>query len=105
MRNNNYTAQSECNMDNHEIIEGAVSRPPRRKIRVSHPVPAPSLHEPSDDELLRFLDGAMEPSERIAFEERLERSPYAAARLELLSAALEENGWPVRDDGSDHESS
>jgi hypothetical protein len=92
-------------MENNEIIEGAVSRPPRRKIRVSHPVPAPSLHEPSDDELLRFLDGAMEPDERLAFEERLERSPYAAARLELLASALEENGWPVPDDESGRDSS
>jgi hypothetical protein len=80
------------------IIEGNVTaRKRRRKIRVARPVPRPSKHEPSDDELLRFLDGAMEPEERAAFEEKLSVSPYAAARLEVLAEALEENGWPVDD--------
>jgi hypothetical protein len=82
-------------MDLREHRESIVSRPPKRRIRVSRPVPAPTKDEPSDDELLRYLDGAMEPAERIAFEARLERSPYAAARIEVLAAALEENGWPV----------
>jgi hypothetical protein len=82
-------------MDLREHIEGEVSRAPRRRIRVSRPVPAPSKHEPTDDELLRYLDGAMEPGERLAFEARLENSPYAAARIEVLASALEENGWPV----------
>jgi anti-sigma factor RsiW len=77
-----------------EHIGVIVSRP-RRRIRVSRPMPAPSRDEPSDDELLRYLDGAMDAAERIAFEARLERSPYAAARIEVLAAALEENGWPV----------
>jgi len=75
--------------------EDTVSRQPRRRIRVSRPVPAPSKDDPTDDELLRYLDGAMELPERIAFEARLERSPYAAARIEVLASALEENGWPV----------
>jgi hypothetical protein len=82
-------------MDIGEHIEGNVSRQPRRRIRVSRPVPAPAKDEPTDDELLRYLDGAMEPAERVAFEARLERSPYAAARIEVLASALEENGWPV----------
>ena len=82
-------------MDLREHIEGEVSRAPRRRIRVSRPVPAPSKNEPTDEELLRYLDGAMDPYERTLFEARLERSPYAAARIEVLASALEENGWPV----------
>jgi hypothetical protein len=78
-----------------QYIGGTVTRRTRRRIRVSRPVPAPSKDEPSDEEILRFLDGAMEPDELARFEARLKQSPYAAARIELLSAALEENGWPV----------
>ena len=77
-----------------------MTRRTRRRIRVSRPVPAPSKDEPSDEEILRYLDGAMEPDERVVFEARLKSSPYAEARIELLAAALEENGWPVsRDPG------
>lgn len=68
-----------------------------RSIQVSRPVPAPSLDEPSDDELLRFLDGALAPIERARLARRIEASPYAAARLELLAAALDESGFSVDD--------
>jgi hypothetical protein len=87
-------------MEIDQNIEARVSKRPRRKLRVSRPVPAPSIDEPSDDELLRFLDGAMAADERAAFELRLRKSPYAAARIELLAAALEENGWPIPDGSS-----
>ena len=88
------------------IIEGnaVTARRRRKKIRVARPVPRPSAHEPSDDDLLRFLDGAMEPGERAAFEEKLRASPYAAARLEVLSEALAENGWPPFDPSGSHSS-
>lgn len=78
-----------------------VSQPPKRRIRVARPVPAPGINEPTDDELLRYLDGAMSREERATFEARLERSPYAAARIEVLASALEENGWPVDDSTPD----
>lgn len=74
----------------------------RRGILASRPVPAPSPTDPADEELLRYLDGAMSSDERLAFEALLERSPYAAARLEVLAAALEENGWPVDDEDPAH---
>jgi hypothetical protein len=79
----------------HAYRRGIVTDRTRRRIRASRRVPAPALDEPSDDEILCYLDGAMEGAERTAFEERLKKSPYAAARIELLGAALEENGWPV----------
>jgi hypothetical protein len=66
--------------------------PPRgRGVVVTRAVPSPAADEPNDDELLRYLDGAMAPLERAAFERRLERSPYAQARLEILADALAEN--------------
>ncbi len=68
---------------------------PRRivPIQVGRVVPAPSPDEPSDDELLRFLDGAMGASERRRFSERLDRSPCASARLQILSDALVDAGF------------
>lgn len=51
--------------------------------------------EPTDDELLRYLDGAMNPQERTAFGRRLQHRSSAAARLEVLAIALAENGWPT----------
>ena len=82
----------------HSHIEARVTRRGRRRIRAARPVPAPGRNEPADEEILRYLDGAMDADELAAFEARLEHSPYAAARIELLAAALEENGWPVSDD-------
>jgi len=72
-----------------------VKRPRRRKIAVRTRVPAKQAGDPSDDELLRYLDGAMSAVEQAGFSERLHRSPLARARLEVLAEALEENGWPV----------
>jgi hypothetical protein len=67
-------------------------------------VPAPSADEPTDDELLRYLDGAMASDERARFAVRLADSPYAAARLEVLADALTENGWPIASDDEDPDS-
>lgn len=64
-------------------------------------VPAPVPGEPTDDDLLRYLDGALDADAREAVRRKLERSPGAAARLEILSAALAENGWPTDDDDSE----
>ncbi len=57
---------------------------------VTRAMPSPSASEPSDDELLRYLDDVMGPVERAAFEARLDTSPYARARLEILADALDE---------------
>jgi hypothetical protein len=71
----------------------------RAAIRVRCAVPRPAEGEPSDDQLLRYLDNLMSPDERTEFELALLDSPYAAARVEILAAALEECGWspPSRD--------
>jgi hypothetical protein len=66
-------------------------------------IPPAGVNEPTDDELLRYLDGAMEAGERVAFEARLQTSPSAAARIEILADALAECGWPVADDEPDPE--
>jgi hypothetical protein len=81
--------------------QAVVKRPRRKKgIRARRRVPPESIHAPSDDDLLRYLDGAMGTSEARRFVERLARSPLSRARLEMLSDALEENGWaPIRKPG------
>jgi hypothetical protein len=65
----------------------------RAAVRVRCPVPDPTAGEPSDDQLLRYLDNLMPADERTDFEIQLLDSPYASARVEILAAALEECGW------------
>ena len=60
-----------------------------RRVLITRPLP-PSAGSPSDDDLLRYLDGAMRAGERAAFERRLEASPFARQRLEILAEALGE---------------
>lgn len=64
-----------------------------RAVRPSLPVPEPAADEPSDDELLRYVDGAMGGAEREAFEARLADYPAAAARVAVIAEALAESGW------------
>jgi hypothetical protein len=76
----------------------AVVKKARRKkggIRLRRRVPAESAVAPSDDELLRYLDGAMSVAEQQKMVERLQKSPMSRARLEMLADALAENGWPL----------
>jgi hypothetical protein len=72
----------------------------RAAVRVRCAVPTPAQGEPDDDQLLRYLDDLMPADERSEFELRLLDSPYAAARVEILAAALAECGWapPARED-------
>ena len=73
-------------------VEAAPLRAPLvrpRPVLITRPVPTP-MGSPSDDELLRYLDGAMSTGERVAFERRLEASPFARQRLEILAEALAE---------------
>jgi hypothetical protein len=65
----------------------------RAAVRVRCAVPSPADGEPSDDDLLRYLDGLMTPEERTEFEMQLLDSPYASARVEILADALAECGW------------
>jgi hypothetical protein len=70
----------------------------RAAVRVRCPVPGPVEGEPTDDELLRYLDNLMTDDERTDFELKLLDSPYASARVEILATALEECGWARSDD-------
>jgi len=65
----------------------------RAAIRLRCPIPAPVEGEPSDDELLLYLDDLMPEEEREEFERRLAASPHSAARIEILQSALVECGF------------
>ena len=52
-----------------------------RAVRPSLPVAEPGADEPSDDDLLRYVDGTMSGSEREAFETKLAEHPNSAARV------------------------
>jgi hypothetical protein len=64
-----------------------------RAVRPSLPVPDPRADEPSDDELLRYVDGSMSDAEREDLEARLADHPDAAARVAIVAEALAEGGW------------
>ena len=64
-----------------------------RAVRPSLPVPDAAADEPSDDELLRYVDGSMDDRERESFEARLADHPNAAARVAIVAEALAEGGW------------
>ncbi len=57
----------------------------------SRPVPAPGPGEPSDDDLLLYVEGRL-PDERAAeVEAQLAKSPYSSDRAAVLGEALTEN--------------
>jgi hypothetical protein len=82
-------------------------RPPGSRpslLRPTRPVPAAppdTAGEPTDDELLRYLDGALTPEEEAALEVRIAASPLATARLEILADALAEHDADSDDGGVD----
>jgi hypothetical protein len=64
-----------------------------RAVRPSLSLPEPASDEPSDDELLRYIDGLMSPKERQAFEVLLADHPSAAERVAVVASALHEAGY------------
>ena len=81
-------ARKESNRDEldraiHEVV---------RRARAPKGVPSPGRGEPGDDELLRYVEGLLSPSERKEIEEALARSPYSASRVDILKSALAETG-------------
>jgi hypothetical protein len=64
-----------------------------RAVRPLLPMPDPAGDEPSDEELLRYIDGAMSPAEREAFEAVLAEHPSAAERVAVVADALHEAGY------------
>ncbi|MCU1283399.1 MAG: hypothetical protein JWM53_6945, partial [bacterium] len=64
-----------------------------RAVRPSAAVPESGADEPSDDELLRYVDGSMDDRERESLELRLAEHPSAAARVAIVAEALAESGW------------
>ena len=64
-----------------------------RAVRPSMPVPETAGDEPTDDDILRYVDGAMDDGERTAFETRLADHPGSASRVAVVVEALAESGW------------
>lgn len=64
-----------------------------RAVRPSLGVPGATADEPSDDELLRYVDGSMDRVERETFEARLAAHPASADRVAVVAEALTEGGW------------
>jgi hypothetical protein len=63
-----------------------------RKARRPRSLPQPGSREPSDDELLRFVEGLAGADERSLVEEAQGRSAYTRERIETLREALAESG-------------
>lgn len=55
-------------------------------------VPAPSASEPSDDELLRVVEGSASREERERVDEAAARSAFTRDRLDILKEALADSG-------------
>jgi len=64
---------------------------PLRRIQVGGSIPG-SGDEPSDEELLRLIEGTLSPEQRRRLEARLESCPYSADRVAIVRAVLEEAG-------------
>jgi len=75
----------------------AESEPPDgpRKMRISRPIPAASRLEPTDEELLRLLEGTLSEDLRRALEVQLHECPYSADRIAIMRAALEQAGVEI----------
>lgn len=66
-----------------------------RALRLGARLPEPGPDEPSDEELLRYIDGAVSGAERERLEERIAKSPYATARVGVVVEALRDCGYPA----------
>ncbi|HJZ87218.1 MAG TPA: hypothetical protein VKN99_18720 [Polyangia bacterium] len=71
-----------------EFRQGVPARRKFASLRVRRPVPTRGVDTPEDEELLRYLEDALEPSERAPVERRIVRSRYALDRLFIVRQAL-----------------
>jgi hypothetical protein len=63
-------------------------------VRAGRPAPdEPSANAPSDDDILRYVDGVMNDAERAAFEARLSEHPDVIDRIAVVAGTLHENGY------------
>jgi hypothetical protein len=75
-------------------LDGVISS----SLRALHPVLAVAARgadEPSEDDLLRYVDGMMGEREREGFEHRAVNFPETCTRVAIVAEALREGGWPV----------
>jgi len=60
------------------------------KAAPSRPLPVPGPAEPSDDDLLLYVEGRLPPDREAEVEQRIEQSPYSSDRADVLGEALHE---------------
>ncbi len=75
--------------DRRDPLDEQIARAARATRR---PVPAPGPNEPSDDELLRVVDGSASGDERARVEAAAQQSGYTRDRLHILKESLAETG-------------
>lgn len=63
-----------------------------RRLQVGTSIPAASADEPTDEELIRLIEGSLSEEQRRALEERLLECPYSADRVAIVREALKEAG-------------
>jgi hypothetical protein len=73
-------------------------------LRAGRPAPGePSANAPSDNEILRYVDGVMDDAERTTFEAHVSEHPEVVDRIAVVAGALGETGFaalkPTQDAG------
>jgi hypothetical protein len=66
-----------------------------RRIPVGQPIPSATEDEPTDEELIRLIEGSLSDHQQRALEERLLACPYSADRVAIVREALREAGVAV----------
>jgi hypothetical protein len=63
-----------------------------RRLHLGTPIPVASANEPTDEELIRLIEGSLSQEQKRALEERLLACPYSADRVAIVREALKEAG-------------
>ncbi|MBW2730758.1 MAG: hypothetical protein JRH20_00105 [Deltaproteobacteria bacterium] len=64
-----------------------------RPLRPGRPLPAPCVDEPTDEELLLYIDGELSSEDSQHFEAQLAEHPFSSDRVGILREALTECGF------------
>lgn len=93
-RNTGLKTMSDRNPIGRDEIDAAVAAK-LRALQLARPLPVPAEGDPSDEELLRYIDGSLGDAERERLEARIAESPFATARVTVVVEALRDCGYPA----------